>query len=105
MEMTGNEVLKFRQNHFILKVKVLPKSGLNQWGEVLGNERIQLRITAPPVDGAANKACVRFISKEFGTARSNVRIAQGEKSKLKTFLIEAANEEKVENFIRKYIVK
>ncbi len=45
---------------------------------------IKLRIAAPPVEGKANKECVRFLAELFGVARSAVEIKSGLSSKTKT---------------------
>lgn len=62
---------------------IQPRSSKN---EVTGiyNEALKIRLTSPPVDGAANKACMRFISKWLGVSPSEVNIVQGLNSKNKT---------------------
>ncbi len=45
---------------------------------------VKLRISAPPVEGAANKAVVEFIAKSLGLSKSSVKIVSGEKSRIKT---------------------
>jgi uncharacterized protein len=51
-----------------LEVVVQPRAGRS---EVLGEHdgRLKVRIAAPPVDGAANDALVRFIAERLGVAR------------------------------------
>lgn len=71
-------------NNITLRVQVQPRSSSVQWGRLVDNQWIQLRITSPPVDGAANKMCVKIIAKRFKTAKSRVRILKGEKSRFKT---------------------
>ena len=44
---------------------------------------LKLRIAAPPVDGKANKECVRFLSELLGVSRSAVEITSGLSSKTK----------------------
>ena len=48
-----------------------------------GRTAISLRLKAPPVDGAANKALVRFLAKRLGVAGSAVRIVSGETARYK----------------------
>ena len=45
---------------------------------------LRLRIAAPPVDGKANKECVRFLAELFGVASSAVEIRAGLSSRTKT---------------------
>jgi uncharacterized protein (TIGR00251 family) len=63
-------------------VKVHPRAKNNSiTGEVGG--ALKLAITAPPVDGAANEACVEFFAKSLKVRRSSVSIASGERSRSK----------------------
>jgi uncharacterized protein len=49
---------------------------------------LQARVSAPPVDGRANKALCRLIAKSAGVAPSKVSIARGEKSRDKLVRVE-----------------
>jgi len=44
---------------------------------------LQARVTAPPVDGKANKALRKLIAKRLGIAASRISVARGEKSREK----------------------
>jgi uncharacterized protein (TIGR00251 family) len=59
-----------------LRVRVQPRASR----EALGGERegaLVVRLTAPPVDGAANEALVRVLGKALGVAPSAVRVVAG----------------------------
>jgi len=63
-------------------VKVHPRAKNNSiTGEIGG--ALKLALTAPPVDGAANEACVEFFAKSLKVRRSSVTIASGERSRRK----------------------
>lgn len=49
-----------------------------------GREVLRLKIKAPPVDGKANKHLVSLLSKLLGVPKSQIEIARGEKSRIKT---------------------
>ncbi len=51
------------------------------------NGQIKLKIKAPPVDGKANEAVVEFLSEILGTAKRNIQILKGEKSREKKVLV------------------
>jgi uncharacterized protein (TIGR00251 family) len=51
------------------------------------DDRIRIRLKAPPVDGKANEALCTFLAKEFGARRSEVTVRLGEKSRYKTIEI------------------
>lgn len=50
--------------------------------------RIKIKIAAPPVDGAANKAVVKFFSSKLKCSKSAVSILKGELSRYKTISID-----------------
>lgn len=50
------------------------------------------RVSAPPVDGRANKALCRLVAKQAGVAPSRVSVIRGEKSRDKLLLIEGIDE-------------
>jgi len=59
-----------------LRVRVQPRAARDG----LGGERegaLVVRLTAPPVEGAANEALARFLGKKLGVAPSAVRVASG----------------------------
>ncbi|MFL0412787.1 DUF167 family protein [uncultured Sphingomonas sp.] len=45
------------------------------------------RVSAPPVDGAANAAVVALVAKSFGVSRGSVRLTGGETSRIKRLFI------------------
>lgn len=49
---------------------------------------LQARVSAPPVDGKANKALCRLVARRAGVAPSRVSVVQGEKSRDKLLLVE-----------------
>lgn len=49
---------------------------------------LQAKVTAPPVDGEANKALCRLIAKRTGVAPARVSVARGAKSREKVVRVE-----------------
>jgi uncharacterized protein (TIGR00251 family) len=45
--------------------------------------RLAISLKAPPVDGAANKELVKFLSKQFKISKSSFSLEKGETSKQK----------------------
>jgi uncharacterized protein (TIGR00251 family) len=56
---------------------------------------LKLAVTAPPIDGRANEACVRFLAELLNVARSSVTIAAGASSRNKVIRIEGLTAEQV----------
>jgi uncharacterized protein (TIGR00251 family) len=52
---------------------------------------------APPVEGEANKECVRFLANVFGLAKSKLEIIQGHKSRRKTILIRRSSSDEIQD--------
>jgi|SRR3954470_23872460 uncharacterized protein (TIGR00251 family) len=78
--------LTARADAVYLTVKVQPRASKNEIGEVLGNE-LKIKITAPPVDSAANEALVRFLAERLGCPRGAVEIIRGHTSSHKQICI------------------
>jgi uncharacterized protein len=82
----------------IVEVKVTPRASRD---EIVGmrDGLLAIRVTAPPVDDAANRAVVKLISKRAGVPRSRVRIARGARGRTKRIEIEDAGPELLERLI------
>jgi len=65
----------------------------------LQGEELKVALTAPPVDGAANKACCLFMAKLCSLPRSYVKITSGETSRHKRLLLEGADFLKVTRLV------
>lgn len=68
-------------------VRVQPRSSRNTL-ELGPDGELRARVTAPPVDSAANQAVQSLLAEAAGVAKSRVRLVAGEKARLKTFSIE-----------------
>lgn len=69
-----------------IKVRVVPRSSRNQ---IIGVEDgiFKIKLTAPPVDGKANKALIEFLARRLGLAKGSVEIISGERSRQKSVRI------------------
>ncbi|HWQ52543.1 MAG TPA: DUF167 domain-containing protein [Bryobacteraceae bacterium] len=57
----------------------------------------KLDLAAPPVDGKANEACIRFFAELAGVPQARVRIALGLTSRTKVVEIEGVSQEFLES--------
>lgn len=69
-----------------IRVRLQPKARSNEvsgWKEdpATGEQVLQVRVTAPPVDGKANKALIQLLARELAVPKSKIRILQGETSR------------------------
>ena len=70
----------------MLSVKAQPRASRNAVAEAIGNE-LKIKITAPPVDSAANEALVEFLAETLGCPRGAVQLVRGGTSRHKVFAI------------------
>lgn len=85
-------MIKKVENGIILNVRILPNSSKNCM--VCSQDAIKVKITAPPVEGKANKALVEFLSKTFKVPKTYFEIVKGETSKDKSILIKNIDDKK-----------
>ena len=69
-----------------LSVRVQPRASRNEVAGLVG-ETLKIRLTAPPVEGEANDACLAFLAKLLDLAPSRLAITQGERSRNKVVRI------------------
>ncbi|HUN53741.1 MAG TPA: DUF167 domain-containing protein, partial [Smithella sp.] len=57
--------------------------------EIAGEQdgALKMRVTAPPVEGAANEACIKLLASELGLKKSQMEISSGLKSRKKAVRI------------------
>jgi len=81
-----DDYFKIVSNDIIIKVKIVPGSSKNK---IIGvyNNALKITITAPPVEGKANKKCITYLAKCFNVAKSKVEIISGQTSKNKLIKI------------------
>ena len=77
-----------------LAVRVLPRSSRNsiEWEQ----ETLKVRLTAPPVDGAANEALIALLAERLGLPKRSISIVSGATSRQKIVEIVGMAEEDVE---------
>jgi len=79
VEETG-EGVRFR-------VRVVPRARKSEIAGLLG-KALKVRLAAPPVEGAANKALVAFLAQRLGVRRAQVQIVSGQTSREKLVAVE-----------------
>ena len=56
---------------------------------------VLVRVSAPPVDGAANAELIHVLAKELGVAKRQVTIVAGERGRMKRVKVEGVTAERV----------
>ncbi len=70
-----------------IAVRVQPRASRNRVEGVHGG-RVKIRLTAPPVEGAANKALVAFLADVLDVPRRSIAIVQGHRGREKVVEVE-----------------
>lgn len=76
----------FDNDDLILSLRIQPKASTDAFAEIMGDER-KLRITAPPIDGKANKHIIALLAKMCKVAKGDVTIISGELGRSKRIRI------------------
>lgn len=74
--------LRRQSDGLLLAVKLQPRAAANEIRGQIGDE-LRVRVTAPPVDSAANEALLRLLSELIDCPRSAVSIVRGHTSRHK----------------------
>ena len=82
----------------LITVRVIPRSSKNtlEWEQGI----LKARLTAPPVDGAANEALVALLAERLGLSKRSISIVRGASSRQKTVDIQGVTLEEVERRIK-----
>jgi len=80
-------------------VRVHPRSKKNAiTGEL--SDALKISLTAPPVEGRANQACIEFFAKLLKVPRSSVTIASGQTSRNKVIRVAGVTAQYVSERLR-----
>ena len=71
----------------ILRVQVQPRASRDEVAGAHG-DAIKIRVTSPPVEGAANTHLLAFLAKKLGIPRSRLELRAGSRSRLKSIVVQ-----------------
>jgi uncharacterized protein (TIGR00251 family) len=82
-----------------IAVRVIPRASKS---EVVGEHdgALKVRISSPPVDGAANTELIKLLAKFFGVARADIDLMSGQASKTKRIRIANLSRESFDELIK-----
>lgn len=84
--MTTKFSVKESKNGLTFDIQVTPRAAR---AEIAGvqDDALKVKVTALPVEGAANEACIKLLAKELGLKKSQLEIFAGGKSRRKTVIV------------------
>jgi len=65
-----------KDGDIIINLRIIPRAGKSAI-QGLHGDALKIRIQAPPVEGKANQALVKFLSKHWNIPRSDIKILSG----------------------------
>jgi len=92
-------VIRSTESGIELDVRVIPRAKKT----AIGGERdgcVLVRLAAPPVDGAANEALIRYLAQLCAVPLRAVRIVSGERGRRKRVAIEGVSGDSMRELIR-----
>ena len=87
--------IKYGEKGVTFAVRVQPRAKRNAVVGEIG-DALKIGLTAPPVEGKANEACIAFVAQLLAVARSSVTIAAGETSRNKVIRVNGMTVAQVE---------
>ena len=101
--MTNMVRLRDSKRGLTFDIQVIPHASR---AEIAGVQEgaLKVKVTAPPMEGAANEACIKLLARELGLKKSQMEISSGVKSRKKTVMIKdiskAELETKINNILK-----
>ncbi|MBN2427523.1 MAG: YggU family protein [Deltaproteobacteria bacterium] len=93
-----SDFLTIRPDGVLLQILVQPRASKN---EIVGPQEgeLKVRLTSPPVEGAANELCRQFFAKQLRLPKRDITIVSGEKSRHKRLCIKTDQPKAVRDFL------
>ena len=90
LDPSETDFIKPHPEGLVLKIFVLPRSSKNMLAGRHG-DALKIKLTAPPVEGAANKMCITFLARVLGLPKSALQIVSGHTGRTKLVLVRPEN--------------
>ena len=83
----------------IFEVRVIPRASRT---EIVGqyNGALKMKLTAPPVEGAANAELIKHLAKKFDVPKRNIDIVSGQTSRSKRIRVRGAEIAKIDAVLK-----
>jgi uncharacterized protein len=78
----------------LLSIKLQPRASKNEIGQPLGGE-LRIKVTAPPVDAAANQALIELLADVLDCSRGQIELIRGHTSRHKLIRLTGFSVEEV----------
>ncbi|RMD65062.1 YggU family protein [Candidatus Parcubacteria bacterium] len=86
-----------------LAIRVTPRASRNEIVEILHDGTVRIRLTAPPVEGKANQALIKFLAKVLDVSPSRIEIVAGHSGRDKLVSIQDMTPEEAHRRILEHL--
>lgn len=86
-----------------ITVKVIPRAPKTEVAGLMDDGTLKIRLAAPPVGGAANRALVDFLARALGLPASQIDIIAGETSERKLISLVGISPEEVDAAVQRLL--
>ena len=90
---------KAEEKSVLISIRIQPRASKNEIIRMEGG-KLKIRLTAPPVDGAANEALVKFLSNQLHVGRAQVEIVSGHTGREKIIRIAGIDNDQAERLLK-----
>ncbi len=91
--------LRVQSDGVLLAVKLQPRASKNEIGDALGEE-LRIKVTAPPVDAAANQALIELLADKLNCSKNRVELLRGHTSRHKIVRLHGFAAEQVAQLLK-----
>lgn len=85
----------------VIKIKLIPRASRNEIVGIMDDGTIKIKITAPPVEGQANQAVIKYLADILKISSINIEIISGKTSHNKLISIIGIKQETVNTLLQK----
>ncbi len=100
--MFDNVVTETKQGQGLLRIYVQPRASRDGICGIHGDS-LKVAISAPPLEGRANKAVILLFSKLFSVRRKDLTLFTGEQSRFKTLLFSNLSAADIKELLLPYL--
>jgi len=97
--LTDTLLIRETKNGLSFDISVNPHASRSQIAGI-SEGLLKVKVTAPPVEGAANDACIELLAKKLGLKKSRMKISAGARGRKKTILINDVSRTELEQKLR-----
>jgi hypothetical protein len=99
MTMNAPEFVRPHEDGVCLSIKLQPRASRDEIGDASGPE-LKVKVTAPPVDSAANEALLRLLAEALDCPRGAVQLLRGHTSRHKVVWVRGTSVAQVKAKLR-----